>query len=76
MLPLSVFAAPVLPGAAVEVPVGMEVIFPVVVIVPEANGTSLTRVAEGKAGDWVSSAVFGVSSVLLGFKTLREMASI
>lgn len=76
MLPLSVFAALVFPGAVVEVLVGMDVILPVIVMRPEVNGTSLTRVAEGKAADWLSSAVFGVSLVLFGFKTLRVSASV
>lgn len=70
------FAALVLPGAAVEVLVGMEVILPVIVMRPEVNGTLLTRVAEGKAADWVSSAVLGVSFVLFGFKTLRVSTSV
>lgn len=59
-----------------EEDVGIEVMLPVMVMMPDVNGTSLTRVAEGKAADWVSSAVFGVSLVLLGFKTLKVLAYI
>lgn len=75
MLPLTVFAALVSAGVAVEEDVGIEVVVPGMVMTPEVNGTSLTRVADGKAADCVSPAEFGVSLVLLGFKTLKTPTS-
>lgn len=53
-----------LDGVTIEVPVGVGT--------PEVKGTSLTRVADSKAGDCVSPAsVLGSSSVLLGLRTLN-----
>lgn len=51
MFPPTVFAALESPGVAVEEDVGIEVMLPVMVMTPDVNGTSLTRVAEGKAAD-------------------------
>jgi hypothetical protein len=53
-----------LDGVTIEVPVGVGT--------PEVKGTSLTRVADSKAGDCDSPAsVLGSSSVLLGLRTLN-----
>jgi hypothetical protein len=42
---------------------------------PEAKGSSGLLVAEGKAGSWVEAEGSGLSSVLLGFKTLHSVSN-